>query len=201
MAVGLGVTPRQIRKYAKRFEAMGLAVRSPLRDGGGAVLAISPRGLREAGYAISTRTTTSSDSGLAHGRGVSWVAAHCERYGRQWRGVAELRMDGWPIRLPPRPGLKARSHMPDLSFVLKGKEQWAVEFERTPKSPRRLEQILDGYREAQVDGQAHAVLYVCGSESIARLVERVAEEVEVNRAVRSLEWVIEEARGEAKTNA
>jgi hypothetical protein len=173
---------------------MRFAVRSTLRDGGGAVLAVTPRGVAEAGYAISSRTVTSSDGGLAHGRGVSWVAAHCERFDRPWRGVAELRMDGWPMPLPPRPGLRARTHMPDLSFVLKGREQWAVEFERTAKSPKRVEQILSGYRDAEVRGDLHAVLYVCGSEYIARLVERAAEEVELNRAIRSLDWVIEEAR-------
>ena len=41
--------------------------------------------------------------------------------------------------------------MPDLGFVLDGKERWAVEFERTPKGHGPLEQILEGYREAQLE--------------------------------------------------
>src|SRR3954447_25623482 len=67
MAIALGVTDRQIRKYATRFEERRLAVRSRLRDGGGSILAIPRRGLSEAALPISSRSTTSSEGGLAHG--------------------------------------------------------------------------------------------------------------------------------------
>ena len=162
---------------------------------------ITPRGVRAAGYTANSRSTTSSQVGLLHGRGVSWVAAHCERCGRPWLGPAELRGDGWPMKLAPRPGSRRESHMPDLGFVLDGRERWAVEFERTAKGREPLEQILEGYREAQLRSDVDAVLYVCANDYIAGRVESIAEAVEVDRAVRTLDWVIAETRAELEAIA
>ena len=192
MAIALGVTDRQIRKYATRFEERRLAVRSRLRDGGGAILAITPRGLSEAGLPISSRSTTSSEGGLAHGRGISWIAAHCEQRGRAWVGPEQLRAEGWVVEISAAAGPGPLTHMPDLGFLMNGGERWAVEFERVSKRSSRLERILEGYREAQLGGDLEAVLYVCGSEAIARQVESVAEEVKLDRAIRTLDWVIED---------
>jgi hypothetical protein len=91
--------------------------------------------------------------------------------------------------------------MPDLAFVLDEKERWAVEFERTSKGHNPLEQILEGYREAELRGDLDGVLYVCENEYVAGRVEEVAEEVRVDRAIRTLEWVIAETRGEVETIA
>jgi hypothetical protein len=194
MAAGLGVTTRQVRKYAGKLESEGLAVRRRLGDGGGAVVAITPRGLAEAGHPMSTRSTTNSHVGLLHGRGVSWIAAHCERRGRPWVGPEGLRSDGWVLHLSAATGPGPTTHMPDLGFILNGEERWGVEFERVGKSKSRLRRILEGYRQAELRGDLDAVLYVCASGSIVRLVESVAEQVEVDRAVRTLDWVIAEAR-------
>jgi hypothetical protein len=84
--------------------------------------------------------------------------------------------------------------MPDLAFVLDGSERWAVEFERMPKSRPRLKRILGGYRAAELAGELASVLYVCADQSIARLVQSVAGEVRLDRAVRTLDWVIAETR-------
>jgi hypothetical protein len=88
--------------------------------------------------------------------------------------------------------------MPDLAFVLDGKEHWAVEFERTSKGHGPLEQILEGYREAQLRGEVDGVFYVCENDYIAGRVDEVAEEVQVDRAIRTLDWVIAETRGEVE---
>lgn len=61
--------------------------------------------------------------------------------------------------------------MPDLAFVLDGRERWAVEFERTAKGCDPLEQILEGYREAELRGDVDGVLYVCENDYIAGRVE------------------------------
>ncbi len=195
MAAGLGITARQARRYAKTLEEERLLVRNRLGDGGGSIVAVTPRGQRWAGYPITSRTTTRSLAGLLHGRGVSWVAAHCERNNRPWVGPGELRAEGWTFPMPPGHGAGALTHMPDLGFILEGTERWAVEFERVPKSRARLARILDGYRSAELRGDLDAVLYVCGNESICRLVDQVAEEVEVDRAIRTLDWVIKELTG------
>ena len=53
-----------------------------------------------------------------------------------------------------QPGSTRQTHMPDLGFLLDGKERWAVEFERTSKGHDPLAQILEGYREAQLRERA-----------------------------------------------
>ena len=201
LAKAIGISERRVRGHAERLEAEGLCVRHRMDDGEGAVLVATARGVRAAGYKANSRSTTSSRVGLLHGRGVSWVAAHCERCRRPWLGPAELRGDGWPIKLPPRPGSRRETHMPDLGFVLDGRERWAVEFERTAKGREPLEQILEGYREAQLRGERRRVLYVCADDYIAGRVESVAESVEVDRAVRTLDWVIAETRAELEAVA
>jgi hypothetical protein len=91
--------------------------------------------------------------------------------------------------------------MPDLGFLLDGRERWAVEFERVPKSETRLRRILAGYRAAELAGELESVLYVCADESIVRLVQSVAAEVKLDRAVRTLDWVIAQTRGAAAREA
>jgi hypothetical protein len=194
MAYGLGITPRQVHTHARFLEAEKLAVRSRLYDGGGAVLAITPRGVREAGYDITTTTRTTSFQGLLHGRGVSWIAAHCERAGRPWIGPEELRWGGWITQISPTPGVTARTHMPDLGLILDGSERWAVEFERVTKARVRLRAILSSYRTAQLTEQLDEVLYVCDNDMIIRQVESVAAEVGFNPVVRTLDQMIAEAR-------
>ena len=201
VAEAIGISERRVRGHAERLEAEGFLVRHRMDDGGGAVLVVTARGVRAAGYAANSRSTTSSKPGLLHGRGVSWIAAHCDRCRRPWLGPAELRAEGWPMPVPPRPHSSRESHMPDLAFVLDGKERWAVEFERTSKGHAPLEQILEGYREAQLRGDVDGVLYVCENDYIAGRVDEVAEEVQVDRAIRTLDWVIAETRGKVEALA
>lgn len=195
MSEALGISERRIRSNARRLEADGLVMRTRMDDGAGPVLVVTPRGIRAAGYPANSRTATCSRGGLEHGRGVSWIAAYCERSGRLWLGPTELRTDGWPMELQRRSKPGASTHMPDLGFVVDGEHRWAAEFERMPKSRERLERILEGYRELQIRKELEAVLYVCATDYIARLVESVAAEVEVDRAVYSLEWIIDQTRG------
>ena len=176
------------------MEAEGLACARGY-DGGGGMLAITPRGLHQAGYEISSRTTASSVSGLTHGRAVSWIAAHCARKERRWFGPAELRNDGWEVALPRRAGFQAKTRLPDLGLILEGRERWAVEFERVEMPGDRLQRILDGYRRAEHAGQIDRVGYDSASERIARTVRSAIERVPLNHAVRTLDRVIAEARG------
>src|SRR5690242_15680629 len=91
VAEAIGITERRARGHGETLEAEGLVVRDRMDDGGGAVLVATARGVRAAGYAANSRSTTSSRAGLLHGRGVSWIAAHCDRCGRPWMGPAHLR--------------------------------------------------------------------------------------------------------------
>ena len=192
MSHGVGITERRLRFHAERLECERLLIRSR-PDRRGPLLVITPRGLRRAGYAANSRNPTKSLTGLLHGRGVSWIAAYCELRGRPWLGPAELRGEGWPLRVRHRNGKGPRTHMPDLGFMLDG-EKWAVEFERVSKSDERLRGILRAYRSAELAGELESVLYVCADQSIARQVQSMAAEVKLDRAVRTLDWVIAETR-------
>ena len=141
MSHGVGITERRIRFHAERLEHERLLIRTRV-DGAGPLMVITPRGLRRAGYAVNSRNPTRSITGLLHGCGVSWVAAHCERRERSWVGPGELRSQGWRLRLRDSGAEGPVTHMPDLGFLLDGRERWAVEFERVPKSETRLRGIL-----------------------------------------------------------
>jgi hypothetical protein len=193
MSHGVGITERRVRFHAKRLEQERLLIRSRI-DGNGPLMTITPRGLRRAGYPANSRNPTKSVTGLQHGRGVSWIAAYCELRGRAWLGPAELRAEGWPLQVREKPGKGPRTHMPDLGFILDGTEKWAVEFERVSKSEDRLRGILRAYRTAELAGELESVLYVCADQTIVRLVQKVAAEVNLDRAVRTLDWLIQETR-------
>ncbi len=76
------------------------------------------------------------------------------------------------MRLPgPGPGGGERRHYPDLLLDLHSGHRVAVELELTPKSPRRLREILGGYA---IDSRVDAVLYLVDRASIGRAVERAA---------------------------
>ena len=193
MSYGVGISERRIRFHAARLERERLVIRSR-PDRNGPLLVITPRGLRRAGYPDNSRNPTKSVTGLLHGRGVSWIAAYCELRGRPWLGPGQLRGDGWPLQVRQKNGSGPRTHMPDLGFILDGRERWAVEFERVSKSEERLRGILRAYRTAELAGELESVLYVCAEQSIARLVQTVAAEVKLDRVVRTLDWVVSETR-------
>ena len=70
VAEAIGISERRVRGHGERLEAEGFLVRHRMDDGGGAVLVVTARGVRAAGYAANSRSTTSSTPGLLHGRGV-----------------------------------------------------------------------------------------------------------------------------------
>jgi hypothetical protein len=199
--VGMELTPRQIHLHAARLEGDGYLARPRVFDGEGPVIAITPRGIRLAGADVRSGSTPASITALQHGRGVSWIAAHCERRGRPWFGPTEVRDIGLGVKLPRQGAEPPKLHLPDLGFLFEG-ERWAVEFERMSKGRDRLRRILAGYRSAQLAGELGWVLYVCDTEAIEELVAEVAEQVDkkapggagLKLTVRSLERIVREAR-------
>lgn len=195
LACAMGLTVRMVRGHVAALERERLVTRSRMGDGDGSVVAATPKGVRRAGQEANSGTTTSSHTGLLHGRGVSWVAAYCDSKERKWVGPGELRTGGWQLSIAEG-GTGPRTHMPDLGFYLDG-ERWAVEFERTPKSRSRLTGILSAYRQAELDGGLEGVLYVCATDDLVRFVQAASVEVELDRAVRTLDWVIRETKANA----
>lgn len=192
VAAGLGLSPRQVHRHAARLQADGFVARPRLADRAGGIMVVTPRGAREAGYEFRSGSRPTS-SALQHGRGVSWIAALCERSCHPWAAPLELRDSQFELKLLPRAGAAPRTHLADLGLYLE-KERWAVEFERTQKSYERLRSILSGYRTAELTGELRGALYVCATPRIEKVVNRLADEIQLNLATRPLEWVIRMAR-------
>jgi hypothetical protein len=192
--ISLGVTTRQVQMHGRKLEQMGFIERRRMDDGGGGVMVVTPRGVREAGYEVRSGTSPKARTSLLHGRGVSWVAAYCDVKDRPWFGPLELRENELEINLPARTW-GPRTHLPDLACLMEKGEICPVEFERVPKSRERLRMILGGFRTAQLIGEVGRVFYVCGSPSVERLVAEVAHEVDrgtgdLGLVIRSLDQLI-----------
>jgi hypothetical protein len=200
VGAGLELSPRQVHRHAAMLQREGYLKRPRLADCLGGMLVITPRGVRESGHEVRSGSTPGSLVALQHGRGVSWIAAYLERRGRPWYGPLEIRDAGFQLTLPRRGVDAPRTHLADLGFILEG-ERWAAEFERTQKSRERLRWILKGYRSAELSGQLDSVLYVCATPRIERVVNRIADEIELNLTTRQLDQLIRAAPEGKLTNS
>jgi DNA-binding transcriptional ArsR family regulator len=165
----LGVGWRTTYSHVERLAAAGLVVR--VFDREGSVVAITRRGRRVLG-ADDGDVWSGAGLGLAHGRALSWAAAFQTMLGRDFIADRHLRRDRrWqlPVIWPGSRG----THRPDM--VVDMGDRWlAVEVELTPKAPRRLRAILDGYALAIADGRLRAVSYVSDRPDVLRAIERAA---------------------------
>jgi hypothetical protein len=75
---------------------------------------------------------------------------------------------------------KFASHRADLAIRFANNELHAVEVELTPKAPRRLEEIIRGWRRFQGVG---AVVYFCRKGKTQRGVERAIKRVQAEESV------------------
>jgi hypothetical protein len=75
---------------------------------------------------------------------------------------------------------KFASHRADLAIRLANNELHAVEVELTPKAPRRLEEIIRGWRRSP---GVNAVAYFCREGKTQRGVERAIKRVQAEESV------------------
>lgn len=167
----LGVGWRTTYSHVERLAAGGLVVR--VYDREGSVVAITRRGRRLLGADDGDVWSGGTHGlGLAHGRALSWAAAFQTMAGRRFIADRHLRRDRrWqlPVIWPGSRG----THRPDM--VVEMGDRWlAVEVELTPKAPRRLRAILDGYAVAIAEGRLRAVSYASDRPDVLRAVERAA---------------------------
>jgi hypothetical protein len=137
------------------------------------------------------------------GLGWLWLAARRGAFGSVRTIVSERQMRSHDGRLSPGPGSRDRRprpsedrlgvrlpgpgprggdrrHYPDLLLDLRSGHRVAVELELTPKSTRRLREILGGYA---MDSRVDAVLYLVDRPSIGRAVERAAASLGIQSMV------------------
>lgn len=100
---------------------------------------------------------------------------------RELRAVE--RIEGRPIasaKVGELPGGAPRLHRPDL-VLLGGERPVAVEVELTPKSPRRLEQLIRAWRRASWVAE---VRYLCEPGQTRRAVERAVQKTRAHERIR-----------------
>jgi hypothetical protein len=172
-ALGTGQT-MAYRRVAACVER-GLVERLALLRDEPTLLRATRDGLRYAGLGFSLAEV--SPGGAPHQlRCVSVALDIGERHGHE-RVLTERelraleRADGRPFasaKVGELPSGHPRLHRPDL-VLLGGKRPTAIEVELSPKSPRRLEQILRAWRRASWVAE---VRYLCAPGETRRAVER-----------------------------
>jgi hypothetical protein len=172
------------------LEAAGLVERSRLLHAQSGLTVATRAGLRLCGLEDLGVARVSAAS-VAHWRASTTVAVLLERrHGLgSVGGVREIRAAERAIgREVATAQVGATSHLPDL--VVWGSAGpglaggMAVEVELTAKAPRRLEQIVRGWRRAVSQGVVSRVLYVCSPEAL-RAVDRAIGATEAQQQVRT----------------
>jgi hypothetical protein len=95
----------------------------------------------------------------------------------------EARRPIFSAKVGENPDGSPRLHRPDLGIV-EGEHRAAVEIELSVKSPKRLAEIMRGWRRA---GWVTEVFYFCESGGVHRAVSRAIQEAHVSDRVRVLE--------------
>ena len=185
---GMGRTVTYRRLAA--LEAAGLIERSRLLHAQSGLTTATRAGLRLCGLEDLGVARVSAAS-VAHWQASTTVAVLLERRHGHGNvgGVREIRAaeraTGRPVATCE---VGSSAHLPDL--VVWGPAGpglpggIAVEVELTAKAPRRLEQIVRGWRRAVSQGVVSRVLYVCSPEAL-RAVERAIASTEAQQQVRT----------------
>ncbi|MGI8462322.1 MAG: hypothetical protein ACR2OC_11935 [Solirubrobacterales bacterium] len=170
---GLGRTVAYRRTAA--LTRAGLLARSRILHDEPALLHTTPAGLRYVGLPLEAPRL--SPGSITHWIACAdvWLLLERRIAARQVIGVRELAFSERAERraiasakVGELPNGSPRLHRPDLA-LLGGERPIAVEVELTPKAPQRLARIMDGWRKASC---VERVLYVCGTASTRRGVER-----------------------------
>jgi hypothetical protein len=172
------------------LEAAGLIERSRLLHGQSGLTVATRAGLRLCGLEDLGVARISAAS-VAHWQASTTIAVLLERRHGPGSvgGVREIRAAARAIgREVAAVQVGATWHLPDL--VVWGPAGpglpggMAVEVELTAKAPRRLEQIVRGWRRAVSQGVTSPVLYVCSPEAL-RAVARAVAATEAQQQVRT----------------
>lgn len=185
---GMGRTVTYRRLAA--LEDAGLVERSRLLHAQAGLVVATRAGLRLCGLEELGAARVSAAS-VAHWSASTTVAVLLER--RHGNGsVGSVREIRAAERATGRPVATAQvgssAHLPDLVVWGTGgpglSGGMAVEVELTAKAPRRLEQIIRGWRRAVSGGVVSRVLYVCSPEAL-RAVERAIAATEAHQQIRT----------------
>jgi hypothetical protein len=108
-----------------------------------------------------------------HCEASAWTAAWLTARGRELIGPRQLLVQSaWrgELNFKERGELRRRGHRPDLVIRLSDGAELPIEVELTEKSSARLPAVLKLHREWVLAGKSAGVVYVCGTDDIARRV-------------------------------
>lgn len=175
---GLELDQRVVRRHVARLEAAGWLVRAPWVWGEGSVAWLTGAGIESTGLGGIRALKSPGTSTIAHGVMVGWSAARVERRRRVWKSARELAIDPerWAVEIRCDRGYTTQ--LPDLAVWLRrDAPPVAVIAETGMRREDRQKKILTGWRDAIMLGRYTAVQYDCTSESVARMINRLAEKV------------------------
>ncbi len=178
--VAMGWAPATAYYHAQRLVAAGWAARCPTTKGSGSLLYATPAGIRVVAAAAVPLARPPAPTSWAHCRACAWTAAWLSARGRELRGSRQLLADdSWRGELTwrDRGGTHRRAHRPDLAGGLRGAPLMPIEVELTRKSKARLRSVLALHAAWIAAGKTGAVLYVCGSRSLADRVRAQGAQV------------------------
>jgi hypothetical protein len=188
-ATGVGRTATY-RRAAALIEA-GLLERLDLLRSFPSLLHATRDGLRYAGLAMPVAKV--SPGAVDHWLRCATVALDLgERYGHDrvltereilaTEALEERPLGKIPVGLILAHG-NQRVHRPDL-IVSTDEGRVAIKVELTPKAPRRLEELLRGWRSAVVRGEVIHARSLCEPGQTRRLVERIVRKTHTERYIR-----------------
>ena len=183
----LGTGPTMAYRRVAACVERGLIVRLPVLRDEPSLLIATRDGLRYADLSLPVAVV--SPGSVEHWLRCASVALDLgERHGhervlteRELRAAEQI--ERRPIasaRLGELPSGRPRLHRPDLALLL-GEQPTAIEVELTPKSPRRLDQILRAWRRASWVAE---VRYLCPPGASRRALERAIARTRTEERVR-----------------
>ena len=183
VAVGLELDERVVRRHVAKLEAAEWLARTPWIRGEGSAVWLTGAGTEAVGLGgvrpmlKSPRSTT-----LTHGITVGWTAARIQRRGLEWRGSRELAVDLDRWAVPARGEHGPTTLLPDLAvWRTPSAPPVALVVETGGRREDRQKRILEGWRDAVLNGRYSAVQYDCTDTSVTRWINRLARKVGLSR--------------------
>jgi hypothetical protein len=179
----MGWAPATAYSHAQRLVAAGWAARCPTTKGSGSLLYCTAAGIRVVAVVAAPLVRAPAPTSWAHCRACAWTAAWLSARGRELLGPRQLLADDFwrgELTWQDRSGTHRRTHRPDLAGGLGGGPLMPIEVELTRKSKARLRSVLALHAAWIAAGKTGAVLYVCGTRTLAERVRAQGAEVGLN---------------------
>jgi hypothetical protein len=170
-----------VYSHSQRLLDSGWAASVRMPHGAGSLIYPTRAGVHVAAVQAMSLAAPPAPTTWAHCEACAWVAAWLTARGRQMTGPRQLLADErWRGELEwmERGGLRRRGHRPDLlGGLTTGGRLLPIEVELASKSHARLRAILSLHATWVASGKTPAVIYICGSDTVAGHVRREAASV------------------------